>query len=251
MQEAPEQADWLTPAEKSSIAGALSVESARKEEVGSLSKVFLSGHVWLLTAIYFSFLMGYVVPLFWMPQMVKDSGIADPLYVGLLCSIPNIGAIAFVLLIGRIVDRSNDPRILIAGSLALATIGLALAVSLKGPVLVVGSLTLSYAGFTAGLATFWLLPTATLGGFTAVAGIPIVCAFGSLAGFISPSFVGWLNTVTHRTDYSAYVMCAFVVLSAGMVFLVPKNMVARHVDSGRRDHPASAALDEPLGSIVG
>ena len=65
-----------------------------------------SGWVWLMSFIYFCFLMGMYGVTFWMPTIIKASGVKSVLHVGLLTAIPfTIGLIVMML-----VSRSSDMR---------------------------------------------------------------------------------------------------------------------------------------------
>ena len=66
--------------------------------------MFANGRVWLGALIYFCFVMGLYGVSFWLPTIIKATGVSDPLNVGLLTAIPYAFAAAAMVLIGRSAD---------------------------------------------------------------------------------------------------------------------------------------------------
>jgi hypothetical protein len=63
----------------------------------------------LFCLVYFCCAFGLYGTGFWIPQLIKNTGINDPLYVGLLTAIPyGIGAIAMVLFGGSSAPAKRD-----------------------------------------------------------------------------------------------------------------------------------------------
>src|SRR5579864_2049864 len=89
-------------------------------------------------------------------------------------------------------------------------------------------LTLAASGVVTALPMFWALPTAFLGGTGAAAGIALINCTGNLAGFISPSVIGWLKTVTHTLSSGLFVVAASLACSALLILVfVPAKLVNR------------------------
>jgi hypothetical protein len=53
-----------------------------------VAQVLSSPRVWLMSAIYFSFVMGLYGVSFWLPTIIKQTGVKGALDVGLLTAIP-------------------------------------------------------------------------------------------------------------------------------------------------------------------
>jgi MFS-type transporter involved in bile tolerance (Atg22 family) len=80
-------------------------------------------------------------------------------------------------------------------------------------------------GLTTALPLFWSLPTAFLAGATAAGGIALINSIANIAGFVSPSMVGWLSTVTGSKDSGMLMLAGFLVLGAGLTLTMPKKIV--------------------------
>ncbi|MNY83383.1 putative tartrate transporter [compost metagenome] len=50
----------------------------------------------------------------------------------------------------------------------------------------------------------------------------LICAFGSLAGFVSPYMIGWVKDVTQSTDAALFVLAAMLTLGALITLTIPK-----------------------------
>jgi hypothetical protein len=74
---------------------------------------------------------------------------------------------------------------------------------------------------------FWTLPTAFLGGMTAAAGIATINCIANLAGFFSPSLVGWLNDVTGKQGAGLMLTSGVLLVGACLLAFVPKQIVDR------------------------
>src|SRR5690606_13668985 len=63
-------AKWLTPEQKRLIENDLANDEASKSKMSAAS-TFSNGKVWVLSAIYFCFIMGLYGIGFWLPQLIK------------------------------------------------------------------------------------------------------------------------------------------------------------------------------------
>ena len=162
---------------------------------------------------------------FWIPQLIKNTGINDPLYVGLLTAIPNgFGAIAMVLF-GRNSDRLGERRWHFTTAACLGAVGIVISNLFRQNTLIAMiGLTMATIGILATLPVFWPMPTAVLAGTAAAAGIAWINSVGNLAGFFGPSIVGVITDLTKRSDYGLYVGSAMLLVGAALVLaFVPKR----------------------------
>src|SRR5450830_966747 len=89
-------------------------------------------------------------------------------------------------------------------------------------------LSLGAMGVVTAVSMFWALPTAFLGGAGAAAGIALINCTGNLAGFVSPSVIGWLKTQTHSVSSGLFFVAAMLALSAVLVLgFIPAKIVNR------------------------
>jgi nitrate/nitrite transporter NarK len=191
-------------------------------------EVLKNGRVWLMSLTYFSFVMGLYGVGFWLPTIIKATGVTDALDIGLLSAIPFGAAVIGMLLVARSADKRGERRWHIAIPAAVGALGLVVSVvwSTNTPMAMLG-LTLATMGILTTLPLFWSLPTAFLAGTGAAAGIAMINSLGNLAGFLSPYLVGWLKQVTASNASGMYMLAAFMVLGGLLALSVPKRMVNR------------------------
>ncbi len=220
-------ARWLTDEEKALLARNVRAEDAGKQHP-SLGAVFATPRVWLMAAIYFSFVMGLYGVGFWLPTIIKSTGVTDSLMIGLLSAIPYAAAVVAMIVIARSADRRGERRWHVALPAALGALGLVLSVVwAHQTALAMLGLTLATMGILTTLPLFWSLPTAFLGGAAAAAGIALINSVGNLAGFLSPYLIGWLKQVTASTAAGMYMLAGFMVLGGLLALSVPKALVNR------------------------
>ena len=217
-------ANWLTAAEKDVIEKNLATEEQHKEHM-ALVEVIFSPRLLLFAALYFCCVMGLYGTGFWIPQLIKNTGVKDPLYVGLLTAIPyGFGAVAMVLM-GRNSDRSGKRRLNFAMAAFVGAAGIVISNLFRESTLIAMiGLTIATMGILATFPLFWPMPTALLAGTAAAAGIAWINSLGNLAGFFGPSIVGWFSDLTKRSDYGLYIVAGFLALGGilALLFIPPK-----------------------------
>jgi len=217
-------AGWLTEAEKETLERNLKNEEFHKTRL-PLSQIFFDPRLLLFCVVYFCCVFGGYSVGFWIPQLIKNTGITDPLYVGLLTAIPNVfGAIAMVLF-GRNSDRLGERRWHFTTAACLGAVGIVISNLFRQNTLIAMiGLTMATIGILATLPVFWPMPTAVLAGTAAAGGIAWINSVGNLAGFFGPSIVGVITDLAKRSDYGLYVGSAMLLVGAALVLaFVPKR----------------------------
>jgi D-galactonate transporter len=218
-------AKWLNTEEKAVLERALANESS-KIEVHDASGAFKSGRVWVLCACYFGIIMGLYGISFWLPSLIKASGVSDELNIGLLTMIPYGFAAVGMVMIGRSSDRTKERRWHVAAPAVIGAAGLVLSTFVpQQPAMAVLTLTFATVGILGALCQFWSIPPAFLGGAAAAAGIALINSVGNLAGFVSPYVVGWIKDATKSTDIGLYCIAVSLVAAALIVLTIPKKVV--------------------------
>ncbi|MGF6923224.1 MFS transporter [Paraburkholderia sp. 40] len=219
------KAKWLTREEQQLLESQVSAEEATKHDM-PIRQVLTSGRVLMLSLTYFSFVMGLYGVSFWLPTIIKSTGVTDAFLIGLLSAVPFAAAVAAMVFVARSADRSRERRWHIALPAFLGAVGLVLSVVwTHNTLLAMTGLTLATMGILTTLPLFWSLPTAILAGTGAAAGIAMINSIGNLAGFLSPYAVGWLKEVTAANDSGMYMLAAFMVLGGFLAVSVPARMV--------------------------
>lgn len=223
-------AKWLSADEKQLLERNITTDNAHKTEE-SVGRILLKGRVWLMSLIYFSFVLSLYGISFWLPTIIKQTGITDPLKIGVLSAIPWAFAAVLMVIIARHADRTGERRWHIAIPALLGAVGLVLSVVWRDDVaLAMAALTLATIGIMSTLPSFWSLPTAFLAGTGAAAGIALINSLGNLAGFAAPFAVGWLKDLTSTTNSGMYMLAASMVVGAALTLSVPARLTRTPTD---------------------
>lgn len=210
-----EQAPWLDDSEKRMVRADLDEDNQLKSHHGTVKAFVADQRLWLLALIYFCVVMGQYALTFWLPTLVKNAGISQPLHIGLLTSLPYLCAIVFMLMAGRSGDRHRERRWHLIVPMFIGVIGLTLATALSYSItLSLFFLCVAAAGILSASSLFWMLPTNLLGGASAAAGIAAVNCFANLAGFFSPWLIGSIATATGSPASGIYFIAAVLLLGA-------------------------------------
>ncbi len=219
-------AKWLDNEEKRIIARNVESEDAEKEDLSHLSAAFKTPRVWLLGLIYFGIVSGIYLNSFWVPTIIKQTGVANPLSIGLLTAIPYIAAVIAMIATNSSSDRTRERRWHTLVPCLATGFGFALtAWAGNNTLLAVIGLVRAVAGTAAALAAFWCWPAAFLGGAAAAAGIALINSLGNLAGFTTNNIVGWLAGLTQSNAASLYLFAAVMATSGALVLAVPARLV--------------------------
>lgn len=223
------KAKWLSAEEKQFLSREIEIDQQHGQKgPHTVSGVFADRRIWWMAAIYFAFVMGQYALTFWLPTLVKATGIQGNLNIGLLSAIPFVCAIVAMNLFGRSADRRRERRWHLIVPALMGAVGFTVAASYsQNTVVSLVFLSLAAAGVLTCAPLFWSLPTAFLSGTAAAAGIAVINSVGNLAGFVSPYLIGYLKDSTGSTQIGMYVLAASLVIGALLVWFVPKQLVNR------------------------
>jgi len=228
LKDSVQDANWLTQDEKNLVKQELTQDNQHKEGHASVKDFIADKRLWLLAGIYFCVVMGQYAITFWLPTLIRNSGISDNLHIGLLTSLPYMCAIVVMILAGRSGDHFQERRWHLIIPMCAGAIALTFAT------LFASNLTLSLiclciaaSGVLTASSLFWMLPTNFLGGVSAAAGIAAVNSFANLAGFCSPYLIGWVTTNTGSNAIGMFLITAVLIFGASLVLRVPAKLVNR------------------------
>jgi len=211
-------ARWLSEDDKQALERELAGERSQQQHL-PLGRLFGSGKVWLLALVYFLCVMGLYGVSFWLPQLIKNSGVTDVFDIGLLSAVPYGVAALTMVLAARHSDCTGERRWHTALAALAGALGLVAAtVYSDSTVIALAALSVATAGILSTFPIFWSLPTAMLGGAAAAAGIAMINSVGNLAGFVAPYLVGAIRDATGSTASGIYLIAAS--LAAGALLVV-------------------------------
>jgi ACS family tartrate transporter-like MFS transporter len=194
----PEQACWLSPAERTWLAERMHQDQAmhagRRHHL--LGQALLSPCVWLLALVYFLLVTGVYGVTFWLPRIVEGLYGLRPLEVGLVSAVPYLVAAVGMVWIGDHSDHRRERRWHVALSAFGGAVGLALSAVLDAPVPALAALSVGAVAIWGALAPFWAMPAAALRGTAAAGGIALINAVGNLGGFVGPYLIGYLRELS-------------------------------------------------------
>lgn len=160
LKDSVQDANWLTQDEKNLVKQELAQDNQHKEGHASVKEFIADKRLWLLAGIYFCVVMGQYAITFWLPTLIRNSGISDNWHIGLLTSLPYMCAIVVMVLAGRSGDHFQERRWHLIIPMCAGAIALTFAT------LFASNLTLSLiclciaaSGVLTASSLFWMLPT--------------------------------------------------------------------------------------------
>jgi MFS family permease len=193
-----------------------------------LRDAFTDPKVWALGLIDLCVLLGTYAISFWLPSIIRDSGVKSALEIGMLTAIPNALAVVMMLITGVSSDKYRERRWHIVVPFACTAFGLIASTFFSGnTAITVILLSIANAGVAAAMPVVWALPSTFLRGTAAAAGIAFACSIANLGGFASTYVLGWMKDWTH--SMSAGLITFGICMLAGclLVLAMPKSIVNR------------------------
>ncbi|GAB3628151.1 MFS transporter [Pandoraea terrae] len=224
----PSDAKWLSAEERQVITKNLELESDTSRE-HHFGKALRQPETLFLAAVYLFALIGLWGLTFWLPELIKQTGVTNKVSIGFLTAIPYAAGCVAMVLVGRSSDRTGERRKHLGFALLAACLGYALS-GWFGSVtsLSLLALTLAAMGTVGCLPVFWTLPPKVLAGPAAAGGIALINSVGNLSGAISPYLVGKVKELTGSTETALYMIACSVLVAALLVLIgLPNKLAAR------------------------
>ena len=225
-----DEAKWLEPGERTALKQAL-IDDEKSRPAGvseSFARVLRNPSVWLLCAIYFCIICGVYAISFWLPTIIKSSGVKDPMTIGWLSAIPYVAASLFMVFLGRSADARRERRWHLAAPVLMGFVGLMIAANFASSTTVAMlGLTLATMGIFTAMPMFWPVSSAFLTASAAAGGVALINSIGQCAGFLSPYLIGWIKDATHSTDLALYILAGALLIGAVLVLRIPAKTINR------------------------
>jgi len=219
--EEPRSADWLDPAEKTALIAGLDNEKIAPSAVkGHWIATIWHPAVLLLATYNFAALMAEWGVTFWLPTVLKETGLSITT-VGFLSMVPYAAGALMMLLVAISSDRLQERKWHMIAATALSGVFLLLA-QLAGERATLGILiflTLAIAAFFGRFGPFWSLPTEVLPPAVAGVGIGLVNGAGNLGGTVGPYFFGFIRDWTG--SFALALTAAGISLVLGSLIATP------------------------------
>jgi MFS transporter, ACS family, tartrate transporter len=220
----PRDAAWLAPEQRRWIERELEEEKPVNPRKITAWQALRSGPVLLLASVAFlEYFVSYSV-FFWLPTILKRmSGFSD-VRVGLMGTLPYVAGLIAMLINGWHSDKTQERRWHSAIPQFIAAVGLLGLITLPASTqmsVTLFSLLLCVSGF---LPVFWTMPSEILSESAAAAGVGMINAVGSVAGFAGPFAFGYLNSRMGSYSYGLGLMMVCAVAGGLLVLRVPARV---------------------------
>lgn len=228
VQDKPSQAKWLSQEEKDALEHALAEEQKGKKSMRNYREAFRSGKVILFCAQFFLQSIGIYGYVLWLPSIIKQGSGLNIADAGWLSAGPYVAAVAGMILVSWLSDRTGERRRFVYSSLIVGGLGF------FGSYLVAAqnffgaqNFWVSYALLIVGGVGLYVptpllfamirdsLPANVAGGATA-----LVNSMGAVGAFLGSFFVGYLNGITGSPTWSFMLMSMALLISGMLVFFM-------------------------------
>ncbi len=232
--DSPASAKWLSDREKQLVLEDLS----RDEQKRSVQQVKLSHNfvdvlrdkrIYILGFMSIALISGIGGLSFWLPTILRRSGIDSVVTLGFLSGVPYLFALVVQQWVAHHSDKTQERRLHVSICALICGISwMLLPVLSSNTWLALLLLTLACAGAFGATGPFWSMPASFLAGSATAGGIAMVTTFGGISGFISPILVGWATDVTGS-------------LSAGQLYYGTLYLIgALAIFAGTKQHGSAA-----------
>ena len=228
----PKDAGWLDPEERAWIVRELEIEKSENGAAAQTTiwKALRNPNVLLCAASIFFANIGSYVFVFWLPSTIHRVSTLSVALSTLYSAFPFAFALGFVLLSGRMADRSGKGKLLACVWMTLSGLLLMLSAIPNQPF----ALMMTWLCLTAGAVyawppPFWVLPTLTFNESAAAVSIGFINMAGVLGAFVGPTLVGYLLSSGYSNGTTtAFLSTCFI---AGAVFILGVKVASPSVRS--------------------
>lgn len=215
LKDSPGQAPWLSPDEHSILRGMVAPAVPDRSAHRALPALLRNPSIYRFSAAYFCLICGIYSIGFWLPSILTAAGIQSVLEIGLYSAVPYIAAAVSMYGLARRSDRKKERRRHAAVATAISGVALAIATVYSNQFgIAFVAITVATGAMFAGYAVFWAIPNDHLRGSDAAGGIALINTLGLFGGFLSPTMIGQVKTLTGHTEAGLLVIAAFLVLGA-------------------------------------
>jgi len=218
----PSQATWLPEAERTALVDALAAEQANLDASAksTLRETLTSGPVWLLGAMYSGLGVSLVTAAFWMPQILKASGLPNTEIGYAVAFTFAVGAVAMVIW-GRHSDKTGERFAHTAFPAFVAALGWLLTAFSGQPMFLIAALSVVTIGHFSSSAAMWTIPPRYLSGIGATAaGFAMVTTISHVTSALGLSIIGIVKDATGGFRVGLIVVSLYMLVTPLCVLLL-------------------------------
>lgn len=217
----PRDAKWLTPDERDALEAELEREKAQTSRGRRMTLLEALRHpkVLLLALAYFCTVSGSQSIEFFMPSILQSWYELKLDKLTWLILLPPILAMISQLAMGWSSDHFKERRWHALVPILLSATSLGLLPQTQGHLVwTMVLLMIAFAGFKAYMPAFWALPSLFLTEVAAAGSIGLINSVGNLGGFIGPSLLGKVESLTGSFAGGLYYLCGSMLVSVTIIF---------------------------------
>jgi MFS transporter, ACS family, tartrate transporter len=220
----PNQADWLTQAEKDWLANRLEEDARTQVRVQHMSwRVALTEPriVFLCLIFILTATAGNAIGFF-SPQLLKErsGGLWSDSFISTIGIIPGIVGAVAMSLASYHSDRTGDRRLHVVAGYSIAALGFLLCIFMPNASWVIVAFSLTGLGERVAAGSFWAVTTNLMGARAAAGGLAFINSVGNLGGFIGPFVMGALKTHNNGAFAPGIYTAATLMFMASILALI-------------------------------
>ena len=191
----PQDAQWLSPDEKRLLQEEIQHHQAKETHQG-FKNVLKDPWIYFMALGYFSMISGIYAVGFWLPSLLKSSGIESLTTIGWLVALPYLLSAIMMNVFARRSDREQERKW--HSILPTLFAGVCLLISVLSGNFVLSFIAICFAtGFMfVAYTIFWSIPSQYLTGSAAAGGIALINSIGLMGGFVSPNIMAFAQSST-------------------------------------------------------
>lgn len=217
----PKEAKWLSEQERQLILDELAADdSSNANEHHSLWGAFKDKRVYVLAFTALAVFSGAVAAAFWVPTIIRRTGVTDLFHVGLLSALPFMVGMFAQYFVGRHSDKVMERRWHVAVCLSISATGwLVLAMLQPNTTISVILLIIATASVLGATGPFWTLPGSLLTGKAAAGSIALVTTLAGVGNVFMPAIVGALIDITGSMAASQVAYGVLMLVGAATIVI--------------------------------
>jgi len=226
----PDEARWLSDAEKDWIANALAEEHAPAPTQSSIKTALVDPRAWLAAGVWCTTLIGANGLMFWLPQVIKEMSSLGPLAVGILAALPWVGVALGMMLNSWHSDKTQERYTHLGIALAMGMVALLIASVIPPSPWSLLLLFIGGVGLGGAQGVFWSIPTSFFHRTAAAAGITLINMVGNIGSLVGPYTIGIIRE--QSGSFSAPIWFVAAVMGAGTLLLASLRFSERRAIRG-------------------
>jgi ACS family tartrate transporter-like MFS transporter len=225
--DAPEDARWLSDAERDWLTGELRRERAAGAgaERADVKRALLGAATWWLALLYLFALSAELGPIFFGPILVRDALALGDSGTGLVMGVIGIAGVGGMLANSAHSDRTGERFVHSAAPLVVVAAGFAM-IAIGGAGWTITGLIAVSIAISAFLPAFWCVPSAMFTGTAAAAAIALINSIGNLGGYLGPTLLGKAKDATGSYSTGLLILGGLALAAAVMIMILRESRKA-------------------------